>query len=406
MRAAALLGLLGALLCGVPRPAASGVVESSPVEKVRQAVSLIDRDYWRAKTNPAWQQAKQALLAGRYGSTGQAYAALAEGLDRADDPGLYLVSAEEFRAREDVLEARRTGTGLPAFAIDWDRASGGVRVVTALGDSPAARAGIRPQDIIVSIDGQATRAMSHPQVAEALGAQGRVRLVIERGGRLRRVTLTPSKEPVDAVQFSRRKMGGKTIGYIRVLLFTPGAGDRVRYAVTALEGNGVDGYVLDLRNNPGGLLSSAEQAASAFTTGVLGTEVRGQKGPGSPLVTYGAPLTGKPLFVLVNGGTASAAELLASGLRDLHRAVLVGTPTFGSGQTQRYVPLSDGYGVMVPTAEIRTPDGQALQAAGIRPDLEVSGDFVSTRVAGTPRDAQFRQAVAVLAHSSKPPSTP
>ncbi len=401
MMKVALLLLVCAALSGVPRPAASALVESNPAEKVREAVSLIDRDYWRANTNPAWQQAKQALLAGRYGSTGQAYQALAEELDRADDPGLYLVSAEEFRAREDVLDARRTGTGLPAFAIDWDRASGGVRVVTALGDSPAARAGIRPQDVIVSIDGQAIRTMSHPKVAEALGseAKGKVQLVIERDGRLRRVTLTPSKEPVDAVQFSRRSLAGKMIGYIRVVLFTPSAGDRVRYAVTSLERGGVDGYVLDLRNNPGGLFSSAEEAASAFTTGVLGTEVRGNKGPASPLVTFGAPLTGKPLFVLIDGGTASAAELLAGGLRALHRAVLVGAPTFGSGQTQSYVPLSDGYGVMVPTAEIRSPDGKALPPEGIRPDLEVGGDFVSEREAGTRRDAQFRQAVAVLAHS-------
>ena len=109
--------------------------------------------------------------------------------------------------------------------------------------------------------------------------------------------------------------------------------------------------------------------------------------------------TGKPLVVLIDGGTASAAEMLASGLHHLHRAVLVGTATFGRGQRLKYVPLSDGYGVMVPAAEIRTPNGQSFNPAGIRPDLEVGRNSLPGRKITTRHDAQFRKAVAVLTRS-------
>jgi carboxyl-terminal processing protease len=383
-----------------PPHMANGLIKGNPGNTVRAAVSVIDQTYLRAKTNPAWKEAKRKLLAGEYRSPGQVYQAIAEQLASVHDPELYLVNAEEIRARQEALEAKRVGTGLPAFAICRDPLTGEARVVTALGDSPAAREGIRPRDVIVSIDGRPTRSMSQRQVVDALGMQttGKVQLVIRRQGRTRSVTLTPSPRPLDAVQFSRKKIDGKKIGYIRVLLFTPDAGDLVRNAVSELRQEGVDGFVLDLRNNPGGLLGSAERTASVFTTGVLGTEVRG-KGRARRLVTHRAPLTGKPLVVLIDGGTASAAEMLASGLQALHRAVLVGTPTFGRGQTQKYVPLTDGYGVMVPEAEIRTPNGRPFKPAGIRPDLEVGKNSIPEWKIATQHDAQFRQAVAVLTRS-------
>jgi carboxyl-terminal processing protease len=395
-----LLLLFCSSLFATPPRMANALIEGNPGTTVRTAVSAIDRTYLRAKTNPAWKEAKRKLLAGEYRSPTQAYAALAEQLARVHDPELYLLNAEEFRARQEELEAKRVGTGLPAFAIDRDPATGEARVVTPLGDSPASRAGILPRDVIVSIDGRPTKTMSHRQVIDALGAQatGKVRLVIRRDGRTRSVTLAASMRPLDAVQFSRKKIDGKAIGYIRVLLFTPDAGELVRNAVAELRREGVDGFVLDLRNNPGGLLGSAERTASVFTAGVLGTEVR-EMGPAKRLVTHRAPLTGKPLVVLIDGGTASAAEMLASGLQALHRAVLVGTTTFGRGQTQKYLPLSDGYGVMVPAAEIRTPNGRPFKPAGIRPDLRVGRDSVPGRKIATRHDAPFRQAVAVLTRS-------
>ncbi len=390
--------LLTMLFSAPPRPA-SALVETNPARTVRDAVSIIDQKYLHAASNPAWKQAKQALLAGRYQSTSEAYRALAEQLARVHDPGLYLVNSEEFRAREEELEAKRIGTGLASFAIDRDPSTGYARVVTALDDSPAARAGIRPRDLIVSIDGESTQKMSHGQILDALDVEAaKVKLEIRRGWRTRRVVLDPSRHPLDAVQYSRREIHGKTIGYIRVLLFTPDAGQKVQSAVIELQQAGVDGYVLDLRNNPGGSLSSAESAARAFTAGVLGTEVLVNGRP-ERLLTRGAPLTGKPLIVLINGGTASAAEMLAAALHDLHRAVLVGSPSFGRGRTQAYIPLSDGYGVFVPDGELLTPNGRALKPEGIRPDLKVAGDYLPSKRIATGHDAQFERAVAVLQRS-------
>ncbi|MDE3135107.1 MAG: PDZ domain-containing protein [Acidobacteriota bacterium] len=393
-----LLLLLATLFSTPPHPAIA-LMETNPASTVRNAVSIIDQKYLHAASNPAWKQAKQALLTGRYQNTTDAYRALGEQLERVHDPGLYLVNSEEFRAREDELEAKHVGTGLASFAIDRDPSTGYALVVTALDDSPAARAGIRPRDVIVSIDGVSTRAMSHGQILDAFGVQAaKVKLEIQRGRRTQRVVLDPSPQPLDAVQSYRRKIHDKMIGYIRVLLFTPDAGLEVQSAVVELERKGVDGYVLDLRNNPGGSLSSAESAARAFTAGVLGTEVTGNGRP-ERLLTRGAPLTGKPVIVLINGGTASAAELLAGALRDLHRAVLVGSPSFGRGRTQAYIPLSDGYGVFVPNGELLTPNGRALKPDGILPDLKVAGDFLPAKRIATSHDAQFQRAIALLQHS-------
>jgi carboxyl-terminal processing protease len=393
------LALLLTTLLSLLPPRASALVGTNPTGTVRDAVSIIDEQYLHAASNPAWKQAKQALLAGRYQSNSDAYRALAEQLARVHDPGLYLVNSEEFRAREDELEAKRIGTGLASFAIDRDPSTGYALVVTALDDSPAARADIRPRDLILSVDGISTRLMSHERILDAFGVQAaKVKLEIQRGQRTRHVVLDPSRAPLDAVQFGRRKMHGKTIGYIRVLLLSPDAGHKVQSAVIELEREGVDGYVLDLRNDPGGSLLSAENAARAFTAGVLGTEVTG-KGRPERLVTRGAPLTGKPLIVLINGGTASAAEMLAAALHDLHRAVLVGSPSFGGGLTQAYIPLSDGYGVFVPNGELLTPNGRALKPEGILPDLNVAGDFLPGKRIATRHDAQFQRAIAVLQHS-------
>ena len=393
------LVLLLTMLFSAPPRSAGALVEANPGKTVRNAVTIIDQKYLHAASNPAWKQAKQVLLAGRYETTSEAYQALGEELARVHDPGLYLVNSEEFRVREEELEAKRIGTGLVSFAIDRDPSSGYARVVTALDDSAASRAGIRPRDLIVSIDGKSTRTMSHERILDALGVQtAKVRIEIRRGWRTRRVVLDPSRRPLDAVQFSRRKIHGKIIGYIRVLLFTPDAGQKVQDAVIELEHAGVDGFVLDLRNNPGGSLASAESAARAFTAGVLGTEVRGSGRP-ERLLTRGAPLTGKPLIVLINGGTASAAEMLAGALHDLHRAVLVGAASFGRGRTQAYIPLSDGYGVFVPNGELLTPNGRALKPEGILPDLKVAGDYLPPKRIATRHDAQFERAIAVLQHS-------
>lgn len=399
------LVLLSLLFSGAHSPVAGHYlfVEMTPTKAVRTAVSIIDEKYLHAKDNPAWQQARRNLLEGSYQTPNQAYQALARQLAGVHDPGLCLLNSDEFRTRQEELEARRVGTGLVDFSVDRDPASGAARVVTALGDSPAYRAGIRPRDLIVSIDGRPTTTMSHQDVLDALngrsaGSAGKIHLVIRRDNRNHKITLEPSSLPFEPVQSSLKKVGHGSIGYIRVLLFTPDAGYQIQRAVSRLQRQGVDGYVLDLRNNPGGMLGAADNAATGFTAGVLGSEVA-EGGSAEPIETRGAPITSKPLVVLINGGTASVAEVLAGALRDLHRAVLVGSPSFGLGQTEGYFPLSDGYGLVVPTAELRTRDGRSFKSLGLQPDLEVAGDLVPEKKIATKHDAQFQRAVDVLLHS-------
>lgn len=372
-------------------------VQPSPADPARKAVSIIDEHYLYAKSNSAWKEARRVLRAGHYATVAQAYEAIGRQLAALDDPDLRLLTPEEYSRIQETLEAKRTGFGLAEFAMDRDPATGEARVVTALGDSPAARAGISPRDVIVSIDRRPTRSMTSQQIMDALAAPpgSRVRLAIRRENRIRVVELTASAVGFNPVQFTRREFRGKTIGYIRVVLFTSNAGQKVQEAVNELERQGATGFVLDLRNDPGGIVGSARDAAGAFVSGVLGKQVPSQ-GSATVVQTTGAPLTNKPLVILIDGGTANAAEFLAAALRDLHRAVLVGSQTYGRGQAQTYYPLTGGYGIFVPTAQLQTSTGRTFIPSGINPDVAVPGDFVPNWAVATTRDAQFLRAIGVL----------
>lgn len=170
---------------------------------------------------------------------------------------------------------------------------------------------------------------------------------------------------------------------------------KVRDAVTKLEQDGVDGYVLDLRDDPGGFLNSAIGVAGLFTAGTLGFELRSNNQK-TPVEVKDKPLTAKPLAILINAGTASASEFLSGGLQGLHRAVLVGEQSYGRGQAQIFVPLSDGYGIQIPPVELLTPDGVGFRGKGIAPNVEVSEPQLPESDRGGPRDKQFVKAVQVL----------
>jgi carboxyl-terminal processing protease len=164
----------------------------------------------------------------------------------------------------------------------------------------------------------------------------------------------------------------------------------VREAVHKLTMQGVDRFVIDLRNNPGGYLDAMATAGSAFTPSTLGWKVR-RNDIREPISSSEAPLSSARLVVLVNAGTASAAEALAAALHDIRKAVLVGSPTFGRGQIQTYVSLNDAEGVIVPAATIESPSGQRFnKRAGLHPDYTV----ISTR---DEFDAALRKALYLLA---------
>ena len=367
---------------------------SSPSEITKTIVSAIDERYLYADSNPAWKTARIRILDAQNSDNKSAYGLIAAELTKLRDSELHLVTPAESAAIEQEGKGTALGTGLIDFGIDVVPETGEARVVTPLVGSPAATEGVRPRDVIVSINGEPTSTLDHEQVADFL-RQNTADLVLRRRNKTLHVHIQRSDDPLSAVVAETKATRRGKIAYIRIAQFTPNSGDTVRAKVQGFESDQPQGYILDLRNNPGGFLGAAGTVAGVFTSGTLGAKVR-RNGAVEPITTSSESLTKAPVVLLVNEGTASAAEFLAGALQDLRRARVVGAPTYGRGQAQIYVPVADNYGLVIPSALIRTPSGKLFKGIGLQPDLLVSSQPVAEADLGTSRDRQFQAAVAVL----------
>ncbi|MFN2540535.1 MAG: S41 family peptidase [Mycobacteriales bacterium] len=253
----------------------------------------------------------------------------------------------------------------------WLRRAGTDLVVSQVAaDSPAHRAGVTVGDVLRGVEGRATSGLSPADVAGALrGTPGTtVRLVLQHGSAERALTLTRAELPALEVTSA---MLSTSIGRITVPSFSRGTGRQVRDAVSKLVARHAQGVVLDLRGDPGGLLTEAVETASAFLDG--GTVVTYTRRGDAPtrLDAEGDGNTTVPLVVLVDGGTASAAEVVTGALQDRGRAVVVGSRTYGKGTVQEPKRLSDGSSLALTVARYELPSGRSVDGVGLEPDIEV-----------------------------------
>jgi carboxyl-terminal processing protease len=226
------------------------------------------------------------------------------------------------------------------------------------------------------------------------GDAGTLRLMIRRNGKQLQMAV-PKKVWDEPDVVFRRIEGERNLGYLAIHLFTPEAGNKVREAVASLAADGVNGCIVDLRNNPGGYVDAMAVAGSAFTNDVLGWKVR-RDGTREPIHSVTGPSAKMRLVVLINEGTASAAEELAAALRDTTGARLVGGKTYGRGQIQTYVKLNDTDGIVIPAASIESPHGFHFNRGnGLSPDVVVSP---AVPVDDKEGDRSYRAALALLTH--------
>jgi carboxyl-terminal processing protease len=218
-------------------------------------------------------------------------------------------------------------------------------------------------------------------VEKLRGSPGtQVRLEILRKGKDAPINLTLVREIIK-VSSVRQQLEGNDVGYVRITQFTGRVADDLKQAIQTLSANAppdqIKGYILDLRNNPGGLLDQAVRVAGAFLTSGEIVSIRGRD-PNEVQHFNAAPgdlINGKPLIVLINGGSASASEIVAGALQDQKRATIVGSRTFGKASVQTIIPLGQGNGALrLTTARYYTPSGHSLQAQGVKPDIEVLQD--------------------------------
>jgi carboxyl-terminal processing protease len=294
-----------------------------------------------------------------------------------------------------------SGVGLQ---IALDAETGELEVVAPIAGSPADQAGIQPRDRILEIDGALTSKLTLDEAAARMrGPIGTtVTLRIQgKEGEQKSIELVRDRialNPVYAVLDSQPD--GIPIGYIRLTQFSANATAEVADAINRLEEQGADAYILDLRNNPGGLLQAGIEIARLWLDeGTIVYTVNRQGTLGS-FEADGPALTEDPLVVLVNQGTASASEILAGALQDNGRAQLVGEKTFGKGLIQSLFDLSDGSGLAVTVAKYETPNHRDIHKLGIKPNLEVPLEPIMLSQVGTAADGQYHAAVELLTTKS------
>jgi carboxyl-terminal processing protease len=268
------------------------------------------------------------------------------------------------------------------LGIEVTMEEGLVKVVTPIDDTPAAKAGMLSGDVITQIDDETIQGMTLEQAVSRMKgpANSKIRLKVARKGSAAPIDIAIMREII-RVRPVRHKTDGGDIGYIRISRFNEQTTDGLKKAIAniarEIPADKLAGYVIDLRNNPGGLLDQAVSVSSAFMSRGEVVSTRGRSAEETQRFTArGGDITrGKPLVVLINGGSASASEIVAGALRDHKRATLIGTRTFGKGSVQTIIPLGAGNGALaLTTARYFTPSGRSIQAQGIAPDIEVLQD--------------------------------
>jgi carboxyl-terminal processing protease len=299
------------------------------------------------------------------------------------DPHSAYLTKDAFKNLQDTTSGEFTGLGLEVGMED-----GFVKIISPIDGSPAAEAGLRSGDVILKLDNAPVKGMTLNQAIDIMrGPKGsKIELTIGRPGESQpfEVTLTRDTIKVASVRQSWLESG---YGYIRVAQFQSSTGADVRKAVEKLMSEQqLKGLVLDLRNNPGGILRSSVEVAGLFLDGGRVVYTKGRIANADS--TYDADpediTKGIPLVVLINQGSASASEIVAGALQDHRRAVIMGTESFGKGSVQTILPLSDSRAVKLTTALYFTPNGRSIQAEGIVPDVEVERAEVKTFDHGRP----------------------
>ncbi len=291
------------------------------------------------------------------------------------------------------------------LGIEVGQQDGLVKVIAPIDDTPAAKAGLRAGDLIVRLDNRPVKGMSLSEAVKLMrGEPGtNIDLTVLREGKGEPFTVTLTRAVVQ-VKSVRSRMIDDGLGYVRISQFQSRTGQDLVEALEALKkeaGGKLQGLVLDLRNNPGGVLNAAVQVSDAFLRDgkIVYTDGRREKLQTSWFATPDDLLDDAPLVVLVNEGSASASEIVAGALQDHGRAIIMGSQTFGKGSVQTIMPLKQGGAIKITTARYFTPAGRSIQAEGIKPDVQLAA-YKLERI-DTPRVERLRE-VDLKGHLSNP----
>jgi carboxyl-terminal processing protease len=357
---------------GLHLPKGVAFFKDSPKELIDEVWQIIDRSYVDGTFNQKdWRAIRKQYLGKTYKNKQEVYKSVRLMLKNLNDPYTRFMDPKEFRDLQVETSGQLVGVGIQ---LSQDEKTKKLVVIAPIEDTPASKAGILSKDIIIKIDGKNTKGMDVNNAVQLIrGKEGtKVKLTIQRdGSQVLDFNLLRKQieiHPVEA-KFRPKELGG--IGYIRLKQFSANAAPEMKSAIEKLESQGANGYVLDLRSNPGGLLYGAIDIARMWLNDGKIVSTVNRQGTGETNSANSTAISTKPLVILVDGGSASASEILSGALQDNKRAQLVGTKTFGKGLVQSVRPLADGSGMAVTIAKYFTPSGKDINHAGIKPDVEV-----------------------------------
>ena len=388
---------------GIHLDSGQAFFKESPKELIDEVWQLIDHEYVDESFNAVdWNGVRTEYLNRSYSDQEEAYVAVREMLEQLEDPYTRFMDPEEFRNMQIDTSGELTGVGIQ---ISQEEETNEIVVVAPIEQTPAYEAGLLSGDVITAIDGQSTEGMELSDAVSLIRGpvDSGVTLEISREGQTMEFALTRARIEIHPVRYSVETGPEGTVGYIRLTQFSANAAAEMRDAIQELEERDVTGYLLDLRSNPGGLLfSSIDIAQMWIEEGTIVSTVD-RDSTSDEEVANNQALTDRPLVVLVDGGSASASEILSGALQDNDRAVLVGTQTFGKGLVQSVRGLADGSGVAVTIAKYLTPSGRDINKLGIEPDYIVEltdeqRDLLTEDrdKVGTMDDPQYAKALEVL----------
>jgi len=333
-----------------------------------------------------------------------AYGAMAGMMNSLHDRWSVFLTPQQYRALNEGLDGGNfPGVGV---VIDVDAATKELLVQEVLEGGPAAKAGLQPGDVIVTVDGKSTKGLTTEQDSTMIRgkAGSTVQLVVQRPNQAQPLTFNVVREVIHTPSVLARMVNGD-IGYIQVLVFGLTTGDELASALARLQQQGAKGYILDLRNNGGGYLNAAIDVSSKFIAEgpIVSIESRTK-----PLTTFDAEdqaISPHPLAVLVNQFTASASEITSGAIQESGAGVLIGTKTFGKGVVQTIYPLPDGSAIKITTARYLTPKGHDINDVGIQPDI-FSANVQPATIGNLNLDSQLQRAIAYVQDAIAANTTP
>ncbi len=301
----------------------------------------------------------------------------------------------------EIFEEMQTETSgeFGGLGIEVTMESGVVKVISPIDDTPASRAGIKAGDYIVKIENKQVQGKTLSEAVDLMrGPVGSsIELTVRRRGEKKAITFNVTREIIK-IQSVKSDLLEKDIGYIRLTSFNENSSDQIKDKIKELEENqNINAYILDLRNNPGGLLSQAIKISDFFLENgeIVSTKSRQPSENRKWFAKKGDLTKGKTLIVLINYGSASASEIVAGALKDHKRAIILGENSFGKGSVQSIIPLKNRGAIRLTVAKYYLPSGKSISEVGVRPDIEINEEGDDFRIK-TDNDNQLNYAIKLL----------